>query len=86
MLTPQETEKLFAALRNMKKDGKSIIIITHKLYEVLSISDRVATVSYTHLDVYKRQQQELGSQGMFLFLHMLSPPFRGQRGRYPPCG
>ena len=39
---PQETEKLFAALRNMKKDGKSIIIITHKLYEVLSISDRVA--------------------------------------------
>ena len=42
VLTPQETEKLFAALRNMKKDGKSIIIITHKLYEVLSISDRVA--------------------------------------------
>ena len=41
VLTPQETEKLFAALRNMKKDGKSIIIITHKLYEVLSISDRV---------------------------------------------
>ena len=32
---------LYPALRNMKKDGKSIIIITHKLYEVLSISDRV---------------------------------------------
>lgn len=42
VLTPQETEKLFAVLRNMKKDGKSIIIITHKLHEVLSISDRVA--------------------------------------------
>lgn len=42
VLTPQETEKLFAVLRNMKKDGKSIIIITHKLYEVLAISDRVA--------------------------------------------
>ncbi len=42
VLTPQETEKLFVALRNMKRDGKSIIIITHKLYEVLSISDRVA--------------------------------------------
>ena len=41
VLTPQETEKLFAALRNMKKDGKSIIIITHKLHEVLEISDRV---------------------------------------------
>ena len=42
VLTPQETEKLFTVLRNMKKDGKSIIIITHKLHEVLSISDRVA--------------------------------------------
>ncbi|MGC4020095.1 MAG: ABC transporter ATP-binding protein [Muricomes sp.] len=42
VLTPQETEKLFAVLRNMKADGKSIIIITHKLHEVLSISDRVA--------------------------------------------
>ncbi|MCQ2541721.1 MAG: ABC transporter ATP-binding protein [Lachnospiraceae bacterium] len=42
VLTPQETEKLFGVLRNMKKDGKSIIIITHKMHEVESISDRVA--------------------------------------------
>ena len=42
VLTPQETEKLFAVIRNMKKDGKSIIIITHKLHEVLEVSDRVA--------------------------------------------
>ena len=42
VLTPQETQKLFAVLRNMKKDGKSIIIITHKLHEVLEISDRVS--------------------------------------------
>ena len=42
VLTPQETEKLFNVLRNMKKDGKSIIIITHKLNEVMEISDRVA--------------------------------------------
>ncbi|MBQ1285561.1 MAG: ABC transporter ATP-binding protein [Lachnospiraceae bacterium] len=42
VLTPQETDKLFAVLRNMKADGKSIIIITHKLHEVLDISDRVA--------------------------------------------
>ena len=41
VLTPQETEKLFAVMRNMKEDGKSIIIITHKLHEVLAISDRV---------------------------------------------
>ena len=42
VLTPQETQKLFAVLRRMKEDGKSIVIITHKLHEVLSISDRVA--------------------------------------------
>jgi len=41
VLTPQETDKLFAVLNNMRKDGKSMIIITHKLHEVLSISDRV---------------------------------------------
>ncbi len=41
VLTPQETDKLFAVLRNMKADGKSIIIITHKLNEVMAISDRV---------------------------------------------
>ena len=42
VLTPQEIEKLFAVLRKMRDDGKSIIIITHKLNEVLSISDRVS--------------------------------------------
>ena len=42
VLTPQETEKLFAILRRMREDGKSIIIITHKLNEVLAISDRVS--------------------------------------------
>ena len=42
VLTPQETQKLFAVLRKMRDDGKSIVIITHKLHEVLSISDRVA--------------------------------------------
>ncbi|MDP4118571.1 MAG: ABC transporter ATP-binding protein [Bacillota bacterium] len=42
VLTPQETERLFNVMQNMKKDGKSIIIITHKLHEVLAVSDRVA--------------------------------------------
>ncbi len=41
VLTPQETDKLFSVVRNMRADGKSIIIITHKLAEVLDISDRV---------------------------------------------
>lgn len=44
VLTPQETEKLFNVMRNMRADGKSIIIITHKLNEVMEISDRVAVL------------------------------------------
>lgn len=42
VLTPQEIDKLFAIIRKMRNDNKSIIIITHKLNEVLSISDRVS--------------------------------------------
>lgn len=44
VLTPQETEKLFDVLRNMKADGKAIIIITHKLNEVMDVSDKVAVL------------------------------------------
>lgn len=44
VLTPQETEKLFDILRRMRDDGKCIIIITHKLHEVLSLSDRVSVL------------------------------------------
>ena len=44
VLTPQEAQKLFAVLRKMREDGKSIIIITHKLHEVLSLSDRVSVL------------------------------------------
>ena len=44
VLTPQETQKLFAVLRRMKDDGKAVIIITHKLHEVLALSDRVSVL------------------------------------------
>lgn len=44
VLTPQETEKLFAVLRKMRDDGKAIVIITHKMHEVESLSDRVAVL------------------------------------------
>ena len=44
VLTPQETEVLFSVLRRMRDDGKSVIIITHKLHEVLSVSDRVTVM------------------------------------------
>ncbi|NLA71324.1 MAG: ABC transporter ATP-binding protein [Clostridiaceae bacterium] len=44
VLTPQETEKLFDIMRAMKADNKSIILITHKLNEVLAVSDRVTVL------------------------------------------
>ena len=44
VLTPQETDKLFQVLRNMRADGKAIIIITHKLHEVMALSDKVAVL------------------------------------------
>lgn len=42
VLTPQEITKLFNVLKSMREDGKSIIIITHKLNEVMELSDRVS--------------------------------------------
>ena len=48
VLTPQETERLFTIIRNMRNDGKAIVIITHKLNEVLEISDRVTILRKGH--------------------------------------
>jgi len=44
VLTPQETENLFAVLKRLKEDGRSIIIITHRITEVQSIADRVTVL------------------------------------------
>ena len=44
VLTPQEIDRLFDVLRAMRADGKSVIIITHKLNEVMAISDRVTVL------------------------------------------
>jgi len=44
VLTPQEVEELFSILKNLKKAGKTIILITHKLQEVIAVSDRVTVM------------------------------------------
>lgn len=63
VLTPQETEKLFNVIRRMRDDGKCIIIITHKLNEVMEISDRVAVLRkgeyIATLDTDKTTENEL---------------------------
>src|SRR3989442_11451047 len=44
VLTPQETEEIFAVLRRLAEAGHSIIFISHKLYEVLEIADRITVI------------------------------------------
>ncbi len=44
VLTPQEVEELFKILRQLKKDGKTIVFITHKLNETMSLSDRITVI------------------------------------------
>ncbi len=63
VLTPQETDKLFAVLRKMRDDNKSIIIITHKLNEVMAISDKVTVLRkgeyITTVETSKTNEKEL---------------------------
>lgn len=44
VLTPQESEELFRFVRSMAKEGKSVVIITHKLQEVMEVSDTVTVL------------------------------------------
>jgi simple sugar transport system ATP-binding protein len=44
VLTPQEADELFAILRSLQAEGKSIIFISHKLHEVLDIADRITVL------------------------------------------
>ena len=63
VLTVQEIQKLFSVLRKMKEEGHSIIIITHKLGEVMEISDRVAILRkgeyITTVNTSETNEQEL---------------------------
>jgi ABC-type uncharacterized transport system ATPase subunit len=44
VLTPQETEEIFAVLRRLAQAGHSIVFISHKLYEVLEVADRITVI------------------------------------------
>ncbi len=63
VLTVQEIEKLFGVLRRMKEEGHAIIIITHKLNEVMEISDRIAILRkgeyITTVNTNETNEQEL---------------------------
>lgn len=80
VLTPQETDRLFAVLRNMRDDGKAIIIITHKLSEVADISDRVAVLRHGEyvgeMETAKTTTQEMTTMmvGRQISLNIDRPP------------
>ena len=63
VLTPQETKQLFNVLRNMRKLGKTVVIITHKLNEVMEISDKVVVLRKGEyvgtVDTKKTNEKEL---------------------------
>ncbi len=50
VLTPQETADLFKTIKTLKKEGKTIIFITHKLQEVMALSDRVSVLRRGNLE------------------------------------
>ncbi len=63
VLTPQEIEELMGILRNFVKEGKSVILITHKLKEIMQIADRVSVLRQGKmvgtLEVAKTNEEEL---------------------------
>ncbi len=95
VLTPQETEKLFAVLRSMRADGKAIVIITHKMHEVEALSDRVAVLRHGQFvgDMLTKDTdaQEMTNMmvGHAVTLNIDRPdpstPSRASRSRTSPC-
>jgi simple sugar transport system ATP-binding protein len=85
VLTPRETQDLFAAIRNLVNSGKTVIFITHKLQEVMAISDRVTvmrdarnvgTVTTKETDEHQLARMMVGRE---VFMVVDKPPVeRGQ--------
>jgi len=65
VLTPQETKELFVVLRDLVKSGKTIIFISHKLKEVLEISDRITVMRrgkvVGHLTTRQTNEEEIAT-------------------------
>lgn len=85
VLTPRETQDLFEAVRNLVNEGKTVIFITHKLREVMEISDRVTVMRDAHtvgtVNTAETDQAELARMmvGREVFMVVDKPPV--QRGK-----
>ena len=66
VLTPQEVDELFKILRQLKENGKTIIFITHKLNETMSLSDRITVIRKGKVvfrcDTSSTNEKELATQ------------------------
>ena len=83
VLTPQGVEQLFRILRRMRDEGLTIILITHKLKEVMELSDRVTvlrrgelvgTVNTSDVDVRELARMMVGREVLFRFDKQRSDP------------
>jgi ABC-type uncharacterized transport system ATPase subunit len=85
VLTPRETQDLLAAIRNLVREGKTVIFITHKLREVMAISDRVTVMRDARkvgtVRTAETNEKELARMmvGREVFMQVDKPPVtRGQ--------
>ena len=83
VLTPQEVDELFAVLRELKKDGTAIVLITHKLAEVKALADHV-TVMRDGRVVGHGRAAELSTERMAELMVGHVPAPLGARGGKPP--
>lgn len=82
VLTPQESEALFATLRRMVERGLAVIFISHKLHEVLSLADRIMVLRHGALSAsFQRGEVNRRQLAAAMVGHELSAP---QRGHTPP--
>ena len=87
VLTPLETDALFSTLRKLIAGGLSIIFISHKLNEVMAISDRVVVLRAGKLAGERRtadtNRQELAA--LMVGAGDTAPPVPIRQGRAKPC-
>ena len=57
MLTPQEADHLFRILRNLKAQGRTIVLITHKLREIMAVTDQVSVIRAGRMVAHRRPQR-----------------------------
>lgn len=83
VLTPQETDELFQVLRALARDGKSVVFITHKLREVMAVTDRVTVLRQGRV-VALRETRETTAEELARLMVGREVGTVGTKERHPP--